>query len=58
MDGDFTDEQKLKITESLLRANANARGTEGWDVPDDTFDSLLDNRTELKMRLVGTEELI
>jgi hypothetical protein len=51
MEGDFDDERKLEITESLLWANAQARGTEGWAVGSETFDRLLDNRLALKRRL-------
>ena len=51
MDGDFSDEHKLEITESLLRANAGARGEEGWVVGSETFDRLLDNRLALRRRL-------
>ena len=51
MDGDFSDEHKLEITESLLRANAGVRGEEGWVVGSEIFDRLLDNRLALRRRL-------
>jgi hypothetical protein len=51
MEGDFSDEHKLEITESLLRANATVRKEEGWAVGSETFDRLLDNRTALRRRL-------
>ena len=60
MEGDFSDEHKLEITESLLRANARLR-EEGWGVGGELLDQLLDNRLELTRRLEvkgGREELV
>jgi hypothetical protein len=51
MTGEFSDEHKLAITESLLRANARMRGEDGWAVRGEVFDALLDNRLELRGRI-------